>query len=125
LFGQRSKEKINRGPVPARLLELRCRNMRIGYTQSAVRRDDVNVIGLQLLLGTDLQYRHACSGAYDARQLTLDVRVEVKYYDERGPGILGQTFEQRLQGLHSTRRGSDANNVKSVVDRLLGNFIDT
>ncbi len=49
LIGQRAKEQIDRRPLAARLVEGKGRNLVVDHLQAAIRRNDVNVVGLQTL----------------------------------------------------------------------------
>ena len=107
LVGQRAQEQVDRRPLAARLVESKGRNLVIDHLQPAIRRNDVNVVGLQALTARHLNDRHARFGRQNARQFAAMLRVEMHHYDESRTRVLRKGGKKALQCRHAARGSAD------------------
>ena len=101
-FGERTEEQIDRRALAARLIEFKRGNFVIDHLQPPIRRNDIDVIGFQMLPLTDFDDRHACARRDDIDELAAMLWVEMHDDDECGAGAVWQRREQVLQGRHAT-----------------------
>ena len=109
LLGQRTKEQVDRRPLPWRVVEFVSRDLVVGYPQMPIRRNDIDVIGLQRHWFMDLGYGHAGARRKDSRQLAMGPGSQMHDHDKGGAyTLVGQSLEERLQRLDAARGSADA-----------------
>jgi hypothetical protein len=67
----------------------------------AIRRDHVDVVGLEFLPILDLYDAHLRARRDDVRELAPPVRVQMDHHDEGGTGSFLQLAKEGLKGLDS------------------------
>ena len=108
LRGERAEEKIDRRALPARLVEFGDGEMLIGDEKLPVGRNDVDMSRLERDAAVDLGDRHPGPRREDGRQFALVRRIEMDDDDESRVDLVGQAFEERLQGADAAGRGPNA-----------------
>src|SRR4051812_38870178 len=102
-----AKDHVDRRPLAARLRK-RPRGDGIAVDhQLAIRRNDVNAIGLEGRTVGDLQHRHASAGSQDLVQGARMVGREVQDDDISETKISRKEAKERLQRSNATRRSTD------------------
>ena len=74
-----------------------------------IRRNDIDVIGLQRSRFIDLRHQHAGSRRKNSRQLAMALGRQMHNYHKGNARTVGQSFEERLQRLDAARRGANSN----------------
>jgi hypothetical protein len=115
LLGQRTEQKIDRRSPAARLVEMQRLDLVINYLQSAVRRNDIDVVGLQSLTLTDLHNGHPGARRDNARHFALMRRIKMHDDDKGCAGAHRQRAEEVLQRLNTAGRCADENNHRFGV----------
>ena len=83
--------------------------------EGMVRRDDVDVVGLDLLPVASLDHGHGRVAADDLDEHAGLVRSKVGHHDEGETGIRRQRAEQALERLHAAGGSADADDEQVVV----------
>ena len=118
LRSKRAEEKIDRSPLPARLVERGYRQMMIGDNKLPIGRNDIDMARLQAHPTRDLSHRHFCARRENAGKLALVFRIEMHDDDKRGVDVLGEALEKNLQRPDSSRGCPDAYRWKPLAGLL-------
>ena len=108
LLGERPKEKVDRRSSPSRTVELVGRDLVIGNSQVPIRRNDIDVIGLQGSRFINLRNGHAGPRRKNSRQLAVALGRQMHNYHKGNARTVGQSFEERLQRLDAARGGANS-----------------
>jgi hypothetical protein len=71
------KKKVDRGPVPARFVELGGREMLVGHHELPVGRNDIDMARFNGSETGNLRHGHSRSSGENAGELALAARVEL------------------------------------------------
>ena len=108
LLGERPEEKVDRRSSPSRTVEFVGRNLVIGNSQVPIRRNDIDVIGLQGSRFINLRNGHAGPRRKNSRQLAVALGRQMHNYHKGNARTVGQSFEERLQRLDAARGGANS-----------------
>ena len=72
-----------------------------------IRRDDIDVIGLQRHRFMNLGNEHPGPRRENSRQFAVALVIQMHDHDKGGAGMVGQSFEESLQRLDAARGGTD------------------
>ena len=108
LLGERTKEKVDRRSLPSRIVELVGRDLVIGDSQVPIRRNDVDVIGLQRSRFMNLRNGHTGPRRKNSRQLAVALGRQMHNYHKGNARTVRQSFEERLQRLDAARGGANS-----------------
>lgn len=114
LSRKRPEKKIDRRPLPARLVERGDREMMVGRTKLPVGRDDIDVARFHGREAGNLGHRHFRPSGQNVGELALAPRIEMHDDNEGGVDVVGETFEKHLQGVNAPGGRSDAHRWKSL-----------
>ena len=108
LLGERPEEKVDRRSSPSRTVEFVRRDLVIGNSQVPIRRNDIDVIGLQGSRFINLRNGHAGPRRKNSRQLAVALGRQMHNYHKGNARTVGQSFEERLQRLDAARGGANS-----------------
>ncbi len=108
LLGERLKEKVDRRSSPSRTVEFVRRNLVIGNSQVAIRRNYIDVIGLQRSRFINLRNGHTGPRRKNSRQLAVALGRQMHNHHKGNARTVGQSFEERLQRLDAARGGANS-----------------
>lgn len=83
--------------------------------QATIRRDDVDVIGLEPCVGFDLHHRHARACRHNRGQFAAVLRVEMDNDDKGGARFRRNAGEEILQSRYAAGRCPDCDNHRLFV----------
>jgi hypothetical protein len=112
LLGQRPEEKVDRRSLPARIVEFVGRDLVIRDPQVPIRRNDINVIGLQRSRFMNLRDLHTGPRSENSRQLAVALGSQMHDHDKGGASTVEQSFEESLQRLDAACGSADADDRK-------------
>ena len=101
LFGKRPEEQIDGRAVAARLVEFARRNFVIDHLQLPIRRNDIDVVGFEMLACGDFDDRHAGARSDDVNEFAAVLGIEMHDDDKSRTGIVRQRGEQGHQSPNS------------------------
>src|SRR5215469_14623556 len=87
----------------------------IDHLQPAIGRNDIDMIGFQMLPRADLDHRHARARRDNVHQFAAMFGVEMHDHDERRVGVLWQDREEVLQSVNAARRGADRDDYGQLI----------
>jgi hypothetical protein len=111
---ERPEEKIDRGAVPPRLVELGEREVLVGDQELAVGGNNIDAARLETDASGHLGHRHAGSSRKDIRQFALVLGVEVDDDNKRRIDVVRQSREKHLQRMNAPCRRSDADGREAL-----------
>jgi hypothetical protein len=107
---ERAEEHVDRGPLPARLLESGSADGGIADLQLAIRGDDVYgvLLQLELLIVPDFDDVHRGVAREDRCELAFVMRGEVQHHDVGESEVVRQDVEEDPERFDAARGSSDA-----------------
>jgi hypothetical protein len=75
----------------------------IDHLQAPIGRNNINVVGFQMLPSADLDDRHARARSDDVHQFAAMLWVQMHDDDERCAGVVWNGSEKALQRVHASR----------------------
>ena len=105
LLGQSAKKHVNRSPQPALRLNVDDAQVTVRELEVLVRRNDVDVIGLQTHALSYLRHRHGGVSLQHLRQGALVLGRQVEHHDKDHPRTGRQCGKEALQRPNAACRG--------------------
>ena len=91
----------------------------VDHLQAAIGRNDIDVIGLEMLMPADFNDAHLRTGGNDIDQLAAVLGIEMHDHHEGGAGVVWQHRKQVLQGVDTARRGADGDDHREIAAAFL------
>jgi hypothetical protein len=101
--------------VAARLIEFKRGNLVIDHLQPPIRRNDIDVIGFEVLSRGDFDDWHAGARSDDVNEFAAVFGIEVHDYDKGGASIVWQRGEQGHQSLNAACGRADSDNDWQLI----------
>ena len=112
-LGQGAEEVVDDDVATAGARRLRQAELAVGHRQLVGRRDDVDVVALDLCQAGDLGDTHRRRGLQDRRGVAFVVRRQVQHHDEGHVGRCRQALEKDLDRRQAAGRSADADHRES------------